>query len=253
MISNEQFTGEKYQGAGWLQRRSSGQTLCLLAVKIANVLGQVYSGIYHLTDTCTRSLDSLKLTNTEYSITVYGEMATYDNSLLTRLLLCCQAAGLNVSIGGSRKGYLKLTFKSGRSAQPHIDHLNTIVDLESLADMDIPGWRLQLETANRHHYINNRKSLHTVVLKASDSSITGIDRKSDYIGMIRIKDIVSLAHSACCRAAIQGRCPTGFGQLTIFYTQRSRTATTIMDGHPTPAQTIENLRPFWDIDYTRLD
>lgn len=32
-----------------------------------------------------------------------------------------------------------------------------------------------------------------------------------------------------------------------------RTATTIMEGHPTPEQAIERLRPIWDIDYTRVD
>ena len=250
MIATQQFTGTKCEGARWIQKE--GQSLCPLAIKISNVLGQVYSGIYHVSP--TTQLSKLRSPNTEYSITLYGDLATYDSDRLTRLLFCCQASGLNVSIAGSRKGYLKLTFKAGRSSEPNLDRFCTIIDFESLAGMDIPGWRRQLETANcRQTIITSRNSLHTVVIKASDGSIIGIDRKSDYIGMRRIREIVSIAHSACCRAEIQGRCPVGFGQITIFYTKRSPTAQTIMDGHPTADQAIENLRHFWDIDYTRTD
>jgi hypothetical protein len=38
----------KYSGAGWIENLDPKNSLSPLAVKVSNVLGQVYAGIYHI-------------------------------------------------------------------------------------------------------------------------------------------------------------------------------------------------------------
>ncbi|MGL5058593.1 MAG: hypothetical protein ACRC62_01330 [Microcoleus sp.] len=246
MTITAQYAGAKYAGAGWLQGRRKAM-LTPLSARISNVLGQVFSGIYHLTDSGSRRLDLLYESKPAYTLCVWGGLATTDSDTLTRLLLCCQAANLDVSIAGSRKGSLRFTFKdAGKVLTPSIDSLN--LDFAALAESESDG--------NMSHPlvsgISKKSRLLSVHWNANDT-ISGFSIKSGAIDMRRLEEIVCGAHSACARAEIEGRCPTGNGQIRLYWTQRSRIATTIMEGHPTPEQAIDRLRPIWDIDYTRLD
>jgi hypothetical protein len=248
--SPKQFTGIKYSGADWLKKGI--QPLPPLATRISNVLGQVFSGIYHLNATGTQTA-KLRSPAKEYTLCLFGGMATTDFDTLTRLLLCCQAANLNVSIAGSRKGSLRFTFKnSDRPLTPTIES-HEIPDFEALADLEAEHWRQMLTYPLRGGLSSKSRFLTVSWNPSKDYAVNAFSMKSEAIDMDRLQEIVSRAHSACCRAEIEGRCPTGNGQIRLYWTTRSRTATTIMKGHPTPAQAIETLRPFWDIDYTRTD
>lgn len=256
-MTNQQFTGTKYAGARWLQDRKSNRTLMPLAVRIANVLGQVFDGIYHLTDENTRSMDSLYKTASEYTVNIGGSIATHDGDKLTRLLLCCQASGLDLLIAGNSKGYMKLTFKIAQPTAPSIEELCTVTDFDSFADLESPKWR---DYIGQGGYFGSGESKFVSSGAAflsmrwmPDGSVCSFEIRSSEIDMARLQEIVSRAHSACCRIEVEGRCPRGLGQIGLHLSKRSRTATTTMEGHPNPSQAVENLRPFWDIDYMRLD
>lgn len=231
----------KFSGANWLKFDS----MCPLAVKVANLLGQVYEGIYHL-DSSWMQLQKLRSPASEYTIGLFGGMATHDHNTLTRLLLCCQAAGLNCVIKGSRKGSIRLVFREGGRIKPHIESIPAVFDFESLADAECEEWRSR--TANAKMFGFSRKSSLLSVYWNTNGAVYGFCQKSDVISMDRLAQIVAHAHSSCVRAEIIGRCGTGYGQLGIFWTERSRTATTIMEGHPDPLIAIE-LNGYWDIDY----
>ena len=249
MIATQQFTGTKCEGARWIQKE--GQSLCPLAIKISNVLGQVYSGIYHVSP--TTQLSKLRSPSIEYTFSFTGIMATTDFDSLTRLLLCCQAANLDVSIAGSRKGSLRFTFKTSIVPSPPTIESLEILDFEALADLEAEHWRQMLTSPLRGGLSSKSRFLTVHWNPSNDYAVDAFSMRSESIDMDRLQEIVSRAHSACCRAEIEGRCPTGNGQIRLYWTTRSRTATTIMKSHPTPAQAIENLRHFWDIDYTRTD
>jgi hypothetical protein len=231
----------KYSGANWLKFKS----MCPLAIKVANLLGQVYEGIYHL-DSSLHQLEKLKSPDLEYTIGLFGSMATYDYDTLTRLLLCSQAAGLDCTIKGSRKGSIRLVFREGKYIKPYIGLIPEVVDFESLADAECEEWRSM--TGNAKRVGISRKSSFLSVCWDANGVIYGFGRKSGEIPMERLVQIVAYAHSACVRAEISGRCGTGYGQIGILWTARSRTATTIMEGHPTTDRSKE-LKSFWDIDY----
>ncbi|MGL4349293.1 MAG: hypothetical protein ACRCT2_01720 [Plesiomonas shigelloides] len=235
----------KFAGAGWIQEK--GSTLSPLAVRVANALGQVYSGIYHLT--CVETLRrELRENKDSYTVTVFGGVASYDFDQMTRLLLCAQVAGLNVSIAGGRKGYVRLMFKTGdllKSPELGVDRgleFSQLLELESEGVTAALQYPLTGGLKARSKYLS--------VFWDSDREISAVGLKCGAISMERLCEIASRAHSACARAEVEGRSPTS---LRLFWSKRSRVATSIMEGHPTAEQAIEKLRPIWAIDYTSID
>lgn len=100
----------KYSGADWL---SNYKTLSPFGVKVADVLGQTYRGIYHI-DSYVLNKKARWTSLVDICVIVSGELATYDHDLLTRLVLNCEAQGIKVQLHGSFKGYTKLLFITQR-------------------------------------------------------------------------------------------------------------------------------------------
>ena len=98
----------KYAGADWLQD-SANRTLSPLGKEVADILGQVFSGIYHI-DTAVLS-KKVDWSNKAYiELSIRDELATFDFGLLTKLVLCCHARKIRLSISGANYRYLKLLF-----------------------------------------------------------------------------------------------------------------------------------------------
>ena len=244
------FVGTKYAGANWLKKHLDLiYPVNLLATRVANVLGQVYDGIYHLKSSF-KNLNSLKPSAREITLSLYGPMATCDSARLTRLFLCCQAASIDVSIAGGMSGYMRFTFKNAKRVTPTIKALPDVAGFEDLADLESLNWRSLIGKSGSTYL---RKSPWISVHWDADGSVSAFSLRSGVIAMPRLAEIVSRAHSSCCRIELEGRCPNGHGQIALFMSERSPTATTITQGHPTAAQAVEWLRPIWDIDYTSLN
>lgn len=249
MIS--EFVGTKYAGANWLKKHLDlNYPVNPLATRVVNVLGQVYDGIYHLKSSF-KNLNCLKPSAKEIKLSIYGPMATYDSARLTRLFLCCQSASIDVSITGGMSGYMRFTFKDAASVTPAIATLPDVAGFNDLADLESPTWRSLIGKSGSTYL--SRKSPWLSVHWNPDGSVSAFSIKSGAIAMPRLAEIVSRAHSSCCRIELEGRCPNGHGQIALFMSARSPTATTITQGHPTAAQAVERLRPIWDIDYTSLN
>jgi hypothetical protein len=75
---------------------------------VADLLGDVFLGIYHLNRT---SLGKVNWENKRYiDVTVRGVMSTYDDDLMTRLVVLAFDRMMRVEIVGLGPLYLRLTF-----------------------------------------------------------------------------------------------------------------------------------------------
>lgn len=107
----------KHSGAGWMQRNIS-TNMSKLGMAVADLLGEVYLGIYHLNTT------SLKKVNwdDEYYIefNLDRDMATVDFDELTKLVVLAHDRMIRVSISGAAPGYLKLLFHQRKNRNGEI-------------------------------------------------------------------------------------------------------------------------------------
>jgi len=98
----------KYAGADWIEE-SLKKPLSPLGVAVADLLGQVWAGIYHLPHTLLARVDWAE--SWYISVTVPGsELATYDADLLTRLVVLCHDRCLRMEIEPCNPRYLRLNF-----------------------------------------------------------------------------------------------------------------------------------------------
>lgn len=98
---------EKYAGADWLI--SLGVEMSDLGVIVADVLGQVWRGIYHISG----SVMSKKVdwSNPHYiSVVIRGGLCSYDGRDLTDLLILCYDNMLRLEINPRAPNYLELVF-----------------------------------------------------------------------------------------------------------------------------------------------
>lgn len=110
----------KHSGAGWLMNNilqsrdrkrlkvKATANLSPLGRRVADLLGQVYLGLYHLP---TSALARANWDNKDWiAIVLPGELATCDGSELTRLVVLCHDAGIRLSISPKAFRYLELQF-----------------------------------------------------------------------------------------------------------------------------------------------
>ncbi len=97
-----------YSGANWL-RSDMGITLSPLGERVANLLGWVFEGLYHL--------DRGALLKANWSDNVYIRLApwcsgwsTYDSSILTRLVVACHDLAIRMEINPCNFHHLELLF-----------------------------------------------------------------------------------------------------------------------------------------------
>lgn len=119
---------EKYSGSEWLV--AQGKDMSPLGVKVADILGQAFLGIYHIEKIALKT-DWFN----KYWIEVTGlhSLSTFDNELLTVLVVLChdECIRMNVEPAGSRN--LRLIFhqrqRDGRISErmPTMeDHIESI-------------------------------------------------------------------------------------------------------------------------------
>ena len=249
--TNELHTGTKYSGAKWFHGYKP-QELSPLAIRISNLIGQIYEGVYNVEHSYPQYY-KIQPSATIATISLHSTMATYDGDKLTRLFLCSQAASLEIAIAGGI-GSLRVTFKDVKTSEsnpvPTISAIPEMTGFEDLMDAESPEWRSLIGRADK--LILDWESQWLYAGWNRNGTVSGLCIRSAAISMERLAEIVARAHSSCCRAELEGRCPVGRGQIGLSFSARSRSAVTIMDGHPNPAEGVEKLRKIWDIDYESL-
>lgn len=98
----------KYAGADWIHT-SLKTELSPFGEKVADLLGQMYLGIYHLP---IRQLQKVNWTNAvQIAIVVDdSEFATFDSNLLTRFVFLCHKYCIRGEIASCNPGHLMLKF-----------------------------------------------------------------------------------------------------------------------------------------------
>lgn len=95
-----------YAGADYLERR--GQKMSPLGITVAEALGFVWQGIYHLSH---RQLAKTRWDDERgIEISVNADLATYDDDRLTRLVVLCHDLGLRMSVEPAGPRHLRLRF-----------------------------------------------------------------------------------------------------------------------------------------------
>ncbi|MEL7494189.1 MAG: hypothetical protein AAGJ95_09535 [Cyanobacteria bacterium J06554_11] len=223
-------TATKYAGAGWLQNTISKQ-LPPLGIRVANVLGQVFQGIYHIDRYVLHDhirWDSQLIV----SVTVKSEFATFDASYLTMLVFACQHAGLEVSIYGSFKGFTKLMFKRQTGA-----FIDWAVDEDKQPwDGKPKSFLYRFAAIKREIWRYNSKRFNAAF-------------STEPLNWINLSAMVGEAHRQRVRVGVVGNSPRS---LRIQVSQRLAEGS-MFERHPSLEEHREMLKPFVDVDYDSLD
>ena len=127
----------KYSGADWVQddynavgkaTKTVPRKLSPIGAKVADILGQVFCGIYHIQNDILRADLSDKLW-VSMTIRAYGGLSTFDDDVLTRLVVLCHDAGVRMQIEPCNPRYVRLKFwqRNGRTGSI-CDRMPTIED-----------------------------------------------------------------------------------------------------------------------------
>ncbi len=102
------MTHARYAGAEWI-RSALKKELSPLGVAVADLLGDVFAGIYHLADTELRKVD---WDDTHFMLfyLVGRSLATFDSETLTKLVVLAHDRMLRVDISAAGRGKLELMF-----------------------------------------------------------------------------------------------------------------------------------------------
>ncbi|MCK4817184.1 hypothetical protein KA005_15550 [bacterium] len=96
-----------YSGAGWI-KSSLKKEMSPLGEDVANLLGRVFQGIYHLD---TRALCRVDWTNDHWiQFIYYGDLATVDFDRLTALIVFAHDEMIRIDIEGCGPRYMKMMF-----------------------------------------------------------------------------------------------------------------------------------------------
>jgi hypothetical protein len=212
----------KYAGADWMLARQNPPAVSVLGIKVMNILGQVYQGIYHIDD---HVLSPKVRWDGVFSVavTVYGCLSTYDFSQLSMLVMCCQKAEVSVGVYGSFKGYTKLIFCPNPGG-------SEILPMMAIGEDSTIEERLGQCT-------RIKKKLH-------DIDNGGI-WSTDGLHWHHLLAIFEMSHRLATRVQVQGRSPQS---LEVMATQRLREGG-ISQRHPRCQEHTEMMRPYWDVDY----
>ena len=96
-----------YAGANWLLRQPAVKNVSELGQDVADVLGQVFSGIYHLDNTSLFHERTNWSDEQRIEIVVLGTMTLQQlNTLVTE----CRARSVYVELSGASNRYIRLAF-----------------------------------------------------------------------------------------------------------------------------------------------
>ena len=109
---------QKYAGSDWIKSALKVKEMSLLGERVADLLGDVFQGIYHLD---ISSLQKVEWEDNYYiSIIIRRSLSTWDFNRLTVLVVLAHDRLIRVSVSGVGPGYLKLEFhkRKGRDGSP---------------------------------------------------------------------------------------------------------------------------------------
>lgn len=127
-----------YAGARWI-KSSLKKEMSPLGEAVANLLGRVFKGIYHLR---TVSLEKVDWSNDLWiEFTYTGDLSTVDFRNLTELVVFAHDEMIRVSLQGCGPGYLKMLFHQRESRTGSVseryptieDHIAAIRQTEQAA------------------------------------------------------------------------------------------------------------------------
>lgn len=108
----------KFAGADWIKSALKVEKMSPLGETVANLLGDLYGGIYHLEDD---DLKKVEWDNARYIVFVlrHKRLATVDTSQLTQLVFLCHDNCIRCEISARSPGRLELMFHQ-REREGHI-------------------------------------------------------------------------------------------------------------------------------------
>ena len=227
----------KYAGARWLQSHQDF-SVSRFGVKVANVLGQSFLGIYHIDD-AVLSKKVLWGSFVVICVTIHGQISTYDFDVLSRLVFCCQKAGIGVSLHGSFKGYTKLVFSPER---PTLEALmdTTIAELSTRTE---PPKGDFAEFASRFSHVRDGGHSLWEDNKSQAYSVEPIE-------WLNLQDLVYQCHQYCIRCSLVGR--SNYSLEAHFSQRVNAEGGSVYDRHPTLEQHKKDLSGLINVDYTSL-
>lgn len=124
-----------YAGADWIAGKVP--TISPFGRHVADLLGDVFLGIYHIDSPSLRKADWAS--DHWISVAVYGPMSTFDNSMLTRLVFLAHERCVRLEIKGAAPNYLRLNFaaRSRESRDIYGWHPTVLESIELLATRDV--------------------------------------------------------------------------------------------------------------------
>lgn len=115
-----------------------------LGVAVADLLGVLFYGIYHLDHKALYRVDWQNKTHIEFSLG-WHQLATVDFDELTRLVFLAHHMAIRVSIESSTRKYLQLTFhqrtRAGTSSHRHLTLDGAVTQFKVSMIDSIPEYR----------------------------------------------------------------------------------------------------------------
>lgn len=128
----------KYAGADWV--KSHRPDISEFGVTVADILGQVYEGIYHIQKEVLHKRVDWK-SDRWIEVTVFGDLSTYDNDRLLTLICLCHSRQIRLAVAAAAPGYIRLKFSAGKESLgqmptlvQHIESIQPLVDAIVLSE-----------------------------------------------------------------------------------------------------------------------
>lgn len=118
--------GSRFAGAAWLQRQldydKRQRKLSPFGAQVADILGEVYRGLYHLPQSSRHQWE-----HPHYMKIPVRSVATFDNSDLSHLVILCHDRCVRLEITPGGAGQINLCFsKRDRNAECSFDRHPTL-------------------------------------------------------------------------------------------------------------------------------
>ncbi len=108
----------KYSGSDWLKNSYSEKIFSSFGIEVADLLGQVWRGIYHMP---ASSLRKVNWSHPDFvEINIDKTLATFDYSNLTELIVLCHDRMIRLEINPLNFRYLKIYFHKRKTREGDI-------------------------------------------------------------------------------------------------------------------------------------